>query len=160
MQNESDSSITLKVSRNAKATINFVYGNLEDKRPFVIMGPLKHKGSYKKHLQDSSDLIVALSKTGQNIYIELKNNRDFETNIITMPHWADENKARLKYIQRGIKDLIDLKMLCIPTDFKEYLFKPEKHTYMFNPYFIKCNSYYKAIEFWEHFTGFTKNEFY
>ena len=150
-----ESELSVNPGLGVEAVVTFRKNSAEDKRPFSIIGPLKYKGSYNKEsYQDPYDLIIQLSKTGQKILQEIKNNHDKDTNISIMEEWYAADKTRLKFIQRGIKDLIKAKIICEAKAFKKYLFCPEKHTYMINPYFIKCNEYGKAKEFWQFFTGY------
>lgn len=156
-QNDSKIEVIPGVGKHATVIIN--YDKENDKRPFSMIGPLKHKDSYN-HVtyKDPYDLITDLTKTSQNIFTELKNNRDKDTNFITMLTWKEVSQAKAKAIQRGLKELIKAKIICEAKEIKEYSYFPQKHTYLFNPYLIKCNEYMKAKNFWKAFTGFMEEK--
>jgi hypothetical protein len=155
--NNLDPEMILKPGFNNKINISFARGEIEDKRPFGITGPIKYKNSYYKHDRlDPFDRIIALTKTGQQIFKQIRDERDKDLNIATMTQWNELNVTQTRFKQRGVSDLIKSKIICKAKEFKKYSFKPNSHTYMINPYFIKCNKYNMAKEFWKEFTGETE----
>jgi len=150
--------LTINPETNEWAQVRF-FKNREDYRPFSPCGPIHHKDSYYKetHL-DSWDRIILLPKAGRYLFREIKNNRSIDLNISTMNNWQDADQSHYRFICRGLKDLLEANIIAKAKPIKEYLFKPEQHTYMINPYLIKCLSYKKARIFWQLFTG-QKKEF-
>ncbi len=131
--------------------------NYDDNDQFSFIGPIKYKNSYYKHSKlDPFDRIIALSKTGQQIFQQIRDARDKDLNLATIDWWKDLNSSQARFKQRGIIDLTNNKLVCKAKEFKKYSFYPEQHTYMINPFFIKCNKYYMAKEFWKEFTGETE----
>jgi len=155
--NHLDPEMILKPGFNNKINVSFARGVIEDKRPFGVTGPIKYKNSYYKHSKlDPFDRIIALSKTGQQIFQQIRDARDKDLNLATIDWWKDLNSSQARFKQRGIIDLTNNKLVCKAKEFKKYSFYPEQHTYMINPFFIKCNKYYMAREFWKEFTGETE----
>ena len=150
----SESEILIKPGDDKNVTITISSKKFNDKRPFTTTGPLKYKGSYNQHSRkDFVDIISSISTTGRKVFIEIKNNRCINTNIADMVHWQKLSNAEIRYIQRGLKDLYEVNLICKTKAFCQYLFHPNHYTLMINPYMIKPNAYEQAKEFWYFFTG-------
>lgn len=158
--NQLDPELLIKPGFNNQAVVTFLRNKIEDKRPFGITGPIKYKGSYYKNDRlDPFDRIIALSKTGQRVFTQVRDNRCKDINISTISDWKDLNKTQTRFIQRGLKDLIEHKIICKCIELKKFSFFPEAYTFMISPYFIKCNKYNLAKDFWFEFTGETEQDY-
>jgi len=154
MQIESESELNVKPGNNKKVSIIFSDREADDKRPFSITSPIKYKGSYNQESRsDVIDRISAITTAGRKVFIEIKNNRCIDTGIVDMSHWQKLPKAEIRFIQRGLKDLYEIGLVCKAKSFNKHLFQPNPYTLMINPYMIKPNKYNQAKEFWYFFTG-------
>ena len=150
------SKIQVETSAGVEAKISFNKKKWSQKRPFGVTGPIKYKNSYYKHDRlDPFDRIIALTKTGQKVFQEIKDRRDKDLNLSTMYIWEDLDKSQARYNQRGIKDLIKYKIVCKVKAVKKYSYYPEANTFMINPYIIKCNKYIFATNLWFELTSET-----
>lgn len=130
---------------------------LEDRRPFTMIGNLKHKNSYLKGTKlDPFDKFERLNKSGQKVFLIIKDNRNIETNMVIIDYWDNLTASETRFIQRGLKELIQSNIICKIKEFKELQLNPSPHTYMINPFFIKCNSFNQAKIFWRFINNYEK----
>jgi len=118
----------------------------EDYSPFSMIGVLRNMTNRDKETMDILDILEQLPKGAFSLFNQLKLNRDPATNMCCYPinHLTRSEQVA---IRRNLGELYKAGIVkkAKTTDLVNPL---PKHSYMINPYMIKCFEYSRAKKVW------------
>ena len=97
-----------------------------------VLNNKKEKGSKV----DLLDILFSCSRAAGLLFIDLKNNRDPQNNVVTMKQWETLSVGQLRSKYSQLKELIDKHLIIKVEPIDDHISKPPRFTYMINPYII------------------------
>ena len=97
-----------------------------------VLNNKKEKGSKV----DLLDILFSCSRAAGLLFIDLKNNRDPQNNVVTMKQWETLTVGQLRSKYSQLKELMDKHLIIKVEPIDDHISKPPRFTYMINPYII------------------------
>ena len=109
--------------------------NKQDLGRFNAIGVLNNKKE-KGSKVDLLDILFSCSRAAGLLFIDLKNNRDPQNNMVTMKQWETLTVGQLRSKYSQLKELMDKHLIIKVEPIDDHISKPPRFTYMINPYII------------------------